>query len=68
MKHLAQARGSRLSENSWVPVVFRMVELRQETSPLGEEQSRSSEEVSPKRELAKSYRPLCWQSRLSEGL
>ncbi|QCE04221.1 hypothetical protein DEO72_LG8g2255 [Vigna unguiculata] len=25
MKHLAQARGSRLSENSWVPVVFRVV-------------------------------------------
>ncbi|QCE10122.1 hypothetical protein DEO72_LG10g1348 [Vigna unguiculata] len=52
MKHLAQAKGSRLSENSWYPVVVHFVVTQARDPTLSEEWSRSGEEVSPKREHA----------------
>ncbi|QCD96001.1 hypothetical protein DEO72_LG6g702 [Vigna unguiculata] len=51
MKHLAQARGSCLSENSWYPVVVRFVVAQARDPTLSEGQSHSSKEVSAKREL-----------------
>jgi len=51
--NLAQERRSRLSENSWkLGGSLLELSLKREILALSEEQSRSSEEVSPKRELA----------------
>jgi len=60
----AQASMSRLGENSISsPWFFLKLSLRRRASVLSDELSRSGEEVSLKRELAKT----CLQSRLSKN-
>jgi len=65
--HLAQARRSYPSENSWKPFVL-STRVVARARNLGEEKSHSGEKVSPKRELAEPSSALCLQSRLSESL
>ncbi|QCE11889.1 hypothetical protein DEO72_LG10g3127 [Vigna unguiculata] len=53
MKHHAQVRGSHLSENLWVPLVFRLVVAQARDLTFGRRAVSVRQEVSPKRELTK---------------